>query len=69
MTYKEQGATSLRDVLRNVPGISIQAGEGGGGPAGDNISISGFNAKTDLFIDNVRDYGGYIRDPFNIEQV
>jgi catecholate siderophore receptor len=66
---KEQGATSLRDVLRNVPGISIQAGEGGGGPAGDNLSIRGFNAKTDLFIDGVRDFGGYSRDPFNIEQV
>ncbi|MEA3207267.1 MAG: catecholate siderophore receptor [Chthoniobacter sp.] len=26
---REQGATTLRDVLRNVPGISIQAGEGG----------------------------------------
>ncbi|OAI56149.1 hypothetical protein AYO49_04805 [Verrucomicrobiaceae bacterium SCGC AG-212-N21] len=66
---KEQGATSLRDVLRNVPGISIQAGEGGGGPAGDNLSIRGFNAKTDLFVDNVRDFGGYSRDPFNVEQV
>lgn len=66
---KEQGATSLRDVLRNVPGISIQAGEGGGGPAGDNLSIRGFNAKSDLFIDNVRDFGGYSRDPFNFEQV
>ncbi len=35
---EEQGATSLREVLRNVPGISIQAGEGGV-PAGDNLSI------------------------------
>lgn len=66
---QEQGATSLRDVLRNVPGISIQAGEGGGGPAGDNLSIRGFNAKTDLFVDGVRDFGGYTRDPFNFEQV
>lgn len=66
---KEQNATSLRDVLRNVPGIAIQAGEGGGGPAGDNLSIRGFNAKTDIFVDNVRDFGGYTRDPFNFEQV
>src|SRR6185436_6615492 len=51
---KEQGATTLRDVLRNVPGISIQAGEGGV-PAGDNLTIRGFNARTDLFIDGVRD--------------
>src|SRR5688500_3818103 len=63
-----QGATTLRDVLRNVTGISIQAGEGGV-PAGDNLSIRGFSARTDLFIDGVRDVGGYTRDPFNVEQV
>ena len=63
-----QGATTLRDVLRNVTGISLQAGEGGV-PAGDNLSIRGFSARTDLFIDGVRDVGGYSRDPFNVEQV
>jgi catecholate siderophore receptor len=66
--FEEQGATSLRDVLRNVPGISMQAGEGGV-PSGDNLSIRGFNARTDMFIDGVRDFGGYSRDPFNIEQI
>ena len=65
---EEQNATTLRDVLRNVTGISMQAGEGGV-PAGDNLSIRGFNARTDLFVDGVRDFGGYSRDPFNIEQV
>lgn len=65
---EERGATTLRDVLRNVPGISLQAGEGGV-PAGDNLSIRGFNARTDLFIDGVRDFGGYSRDPFNLSQV
>jgi len=66
--FEEQGATSLRDVLRNVAGISMQAGEGGV-PSGDNLSIRGFNARTDMFIDGVRDFGGYSRDPFNLEQV
>jgi catecholate siderophore receptor len=65
---EQQNATTLRDVLRNVPGISFQAGEGGV-PAGDNLSIRGFTARTDLFVDNVRDFGGYSRDPFNVEQV
>ncbi len=65
---EEQGVTNLRDVLKNVPGISIQAGEGGV-PPGDNLAIRGFNARTDLFVDGVRDFGGYSRDPFNIEQV
>ena len=63
-----QGATTLRDALRNVPGISMQAGEGGY-PAGDNLTLRGFSARTDLFVDGVRDFGGYTRDPFNVEQV
>src|SRR5687768_12198335 len=65
---REQGVTTLRDALRNVPGISMQAGEGGV-PAGDNLTLRGFSARTDLFVDGVRDIGGYARDPFNIEQV
>jgi catecholate siderophore receptor len=63
-----QSATTLRDVLRNVPGITIQAGEGGT-PAGDQMAIRGFSARTDIFIDGVRDFGGYSRDAFNLEQV
>ena len=64
----EQGATTLRDVLRNVAGITFQAGEGGA-PAGDQLSIRGFSARTDMFVDGVRDFGGYSRDSFNLEQV
>jgi catecholate siderophore receptor len=66
--FEEQGASSLRDVLRNVTGITFQAGEGGV-PAGDQMTIRGFSARTDMFIDGVRDFGGYARDPFNLEQV
>ncbi len=65
---EEQGATNLRDILRNSPGITFQAGEGGT-PAGDQMSIRGFSARTDMFIDGVRDLGGYARDSFNLEQV
>jgi catecholate siderophore receptor len=65
---EEQGATTLRDVLRNVAGITFQAGEGGV-PAGDQLSIRGFSARTDMFVDGVRDFGGYSRDAFNMEQV
>ena len=57
---EQQNATTLRDVLRNVPGISFQAGEGGV-PAGDNLSIRGFNGRTDLFVDGVRDFGVTIK--------
>ena len=65
---QEQGATTLRDVLRNVVGITFQAGEGGV-PAGDQLTIRGVSARTDMFIDGVRDFGGYSRDAFNLEQV
>lgn len=65
---KDQGATTLRDVLRNVSGISMAAGEGGV-PAGDNLTVRGFSARTDIFIDGVRDIGGYTRDPFNVGSV
>lgn len=65
----EQGATSLRDVLRNVSGISMQAGEGGGGLPGDNLSIRGFSARSAIYVDGARDTGAYSRDPFNLEQI
>jgi catecholate siderophore receptor len=65
---EEQGATTLRDVLRNVPGLTMTAGEGGA-PAGDNLTLRGFSARNDIFVDGVRDLGPQSRDPFNIEQV
>lgn len=65
---RQQGVATLREALGNVPGISLQAGEGGV-PAGDNLTLRGFSARTDLFVDGVRDFGGYSRDTFNIEQV
>jgi catecholate siderophore receptor len=64
----DRGATTLRDVLRTVPGITLSAGEGGG-PQGDNLKIRGFAANNDLFIDGMRDQGQYSRDNFNLEQV
>jgi catecholate siderophore receptor len=65
---KAQGATTLRDVLRNVPGITINAGEGGATP-GDNFNVRGFSARSDMYVDGVRDEGGYTRDAFNFDQV
>ena len=67
-TIEKQGATTLRDVLTNVPGITITAGEGGA-PAGDNLTLRGFSARNDIYVDNVRDLGPQSRDPFNLEQV
>ena len=66
---EQQSASTLRDVLRNVSGISMAAGEGGGGPAGDNLTLRGFAARNDIFVDGIRDFASYTRDTFNIEQV
>jgi catecholate siderophore receptor len=65
---EQQAATSLTDVLRNVPGLTIAAGEGVT-PAGDNLTLRGNSARNDIFVDGVRDLSPQSRDPFNIEQV
>jgi len=62
-----QAATSLADVLRNVPGITIGAAEGG--TIGNNINLRGFSARTDLFMDGARDRGQYYRDVFSLDSV
>ena len=54
---QSQGATSLTSAVRNVPGITIGAAEGG--QIGNNININGFTARTDLFVDGMRDRGQY----------
>ena len=64
---KDEGVTTLRDTLRNVPGISLAAGEAGA--QGDNLTIRGFTARNDIFLDGIRDFGSYYRDSFNYDQV
>jgi len=65
---QEQGATSLKDALRNIPGISLQAGEGNP-PGGDQLKIRGFNARDDINVNGTRDLGNYFRDPFYVDQL
>lgn len=68
---EKQGITTLSEALRNVPGITLQAGEGGAASntAGDMFNLRGFNAANSLFVDGVRDDGLISRDVFNLEQV
>jgi len=65
---EEQNVTSLKEALRNIPGISLQAGEGNP-PGGDQLKIRGFNARDDINVNGMRDIGNYFRDPFYIEQL
>jgi len=68
---EQQAVTTLSDALRNVPGITLQAGEGGGASntAGDMFNLRGFNASNSIFVDGVRDDGLISRDVYNVEQV
>jgi len=68
---EEQGVTTLSEALRNVPGISLQAGEGGAASntSGDMFNLRGFSANNSLFVDGVRDDGLMSRDVFNLEQI
>jgi len=65
---EEQNVTSLTEALRNIPGISLQAGEGNP-PGGDQLKIRGFNARDDINVNGTRDLGNYFRDPFYVEQL
>ncbi|MDB5511292.1 MAG: TonB-dependent receptor, partial [Enterovirga sp.] len=66
---QQQNVTTLDQALRNVPGVTVSSGEGNGGLNGDQFRIRGFQAKNDLFIDGLRDFGVYQRDSFNTESV
>lgn len=62
---RDQGAMSMQDVLRNVPGVGLSSGDG----QRDQVSIRGFSAIADQFIDGLRDDALYFRDLSNIERV
>ncbi len=64
---QDRGETSLTDVLRNAPSITMEAGEFNW--EGNAPYIRGFSARTDMFLDGMRDIGDYDRDPWNLERV
>ncbi|CAG8872272.1 TonB-dependent receptor [Pseudomonas fluorescens] len=62
---KDQGAQSMEDVLKNVPGIGLSNGDG----QRDQVTIRGFSAIGDMYIDGIRDDALYFRDLSNVERV
>ncbi|HEY0844610.1 MAG TPA: TonB-dependent siderophore receptor [Noviherbaspirillum sp.] len=62
---RDQGVRSMQDVLKTVPGIGFSHGDG----QRDQVTIRGFSAIADQFIDGLRDDALYFRDLSNIEQV
>ena len=65
---KDTAATSLLDVLRTTPGITLGSGEGGT-PVGDRPFVRGYEASTDILIDGMRDYARGSHETFNLEAV
>src|SRR5262249_61421036 len=64
---QSQGATSLQSAIRNVPGVTIGAADSG--TIANNFNIDGFSARTDIFLDGMRDRGQYYRNVFALEQI
>lgn len=63
----EQHLTLLQDALRNVPGITLNSGEGGA--HGDSVNLRGLSIPDSFFLDGVRDIGQYRRDTFNSDAI
>ncbi len=62
---RDQGARSMQDALKTVPGVGLSHGDG----QRDQVTIRGFSAIADQFIDGLRDDALYFRDLSNIERV
>ncbi|VDC30676.1 TonB-dependent receptor [Pseudogemmobacter humi] len=65
---KERGATSLTEILRTTPGVTLGTGEGGS-PAGDKPLIRGFDAQFDIMVDGMRTGARTSYEAFNLETV
>ena len=63
----EQNLTLVQDALRNVPGVTLNAGEGGS--HGDSVNLRGLTIPDSFFLDGVRDIGQYQRDTFNSDAI
>lgn len=62
---QDQAATSMQDALRNVPGVAFSHGDG----QRDQVTIRGFTAIADWFVDGVRDDALYFRDLSDTERI
>ncbi len=63
----EQQASSVKEALRNVSGLTFNAAEGG--RSGDNMMLRGFYTFGDIYLDGIRDTAQYNRELFNLEQL
>jgi catecholate siderophore receptor len=65
---EESGHTDLRQILDAQPGITLGTGENGNA-FGDRYIIRGQEARSDVFVDGLRDPGMTTRESFAVEQI
>ncbi|MFV0644746.1 MAG: TonB-dependent receptor [Sphingomonadaceae bacterium] len=65
---EDRGFTSLTDILRTTPGITMGSGEGGT-PMGDRPLVRGYESATDMQIDGLRSVGRFNHEVYNLESV
>jgi catecholate siderophore receptor len=64
----DAGVTDLKQILGAQPGITLGTGENGNA-FGDRYIIRGQEARSDVFVDGLRDPGMSTRESFAIEQL
>lgn len=64
----DSGRTDLSEILDAQPGITLGTGENGNA-FGDRYIIRGHEARSDIFVDGLRDPGMTIRESFATEQI
>jgi catecholate siderophore receptor len=64
----DSGVTDLKQILGAQPGITLGTGENGNA-FGDRYIIRGQEARSDVFVDGLRDPGMTTRESFAVEQV
>ena len=65
---QDAGQTDLKSILAQQPGITLGTGENGNA-FGDRYIIRGQEARSDVFVDGLRDPGMTTRESFAIEQL
>jgi catecholate siderophore receptor len=64
---QDRAANTFKEAVRGMAGLTFNAGEGG--RIGDNITLRGYSAAGDLYLDGLRDMAQYNRESFNLEQI
>ncbi|GGB91720.1 TonB-dependent receptor [Pseudoduganella buxea] len=62
---RDQAVASMEDAMASVPGVGLSHGDG----QRDQVTLRGFSAIADQFVDGLRDDALYFRDLSNIERI